>query len=80
MPSQSDELEHLAARGVYEQPFLVKGCREFVAVDSTGSMIAARLVKRGSASTRAERELWEELDLHDPIAPHLTPPELRLLK
>lgn len=70
----------LAARGVYEQPFLVRGLREFVAVDSRGWQVSARLVPPNKNSARAERELWEELDELDPIPAHLQPPSLRLVK
>lgn len=79
MRSRLDPEDGLASRGVYEQPFLVKGCREFVAVSSLGELIAARLVKPGRSPARAEGELWEELDEHDPVQAHLTPPSLRLV-
>jgi hypothetical protein len=68
----------LAARGVYEQNWRVRGCREFVAVDSRGELLAARLVKQGRSSARAEDELWQELDEHDPIGVRTVPLALML--
>jgi len=79
-PSPREKEDGLASRGVYEQPFLVKGCREFVAVSSTGEMIAARLVRRGGSSARAERELWEDLDELDPVPSGQRRPALHLVQ
>lgn len=69
----------LALRGVYAQPYLVRGRREFYAVASSGEQVASRLVGRFEDPSSAIAELWEELNEADPIAAHLTPPWLRLV-
>lgn len=43
-PPHGAEAFRLAPRDVYWQPYLVRGCWEYVAVNSRGEQIAARLV------------------------------------
>jgi hypothetical protein len=66
-----------AERNVYLQPYLVKGGREYVAVDSRGELIATRIVGKQDDATAAIASLWYELNELDPL-PTRTP-ELRLV-
>ena len=70
----------LALRGVYAQPYLVKGRREFYAVDSRGEQVASRLVPDTEDPRDAISDLWFELNTSDPLAAHLRPPSLRLVR
>lgn len=68
----------LVERGVYVQPFTVKGCYEIVAISSRGEQVAVRYVKEGRSTRTAESELWADLDELDPTLPHLRGPYLHL--
>lgn len=64
----------LALRGVYAQPYLIGGRREFYAVDSRGEQVAARLVHMNADPEPVIAELWDELNEWDPIPTHLRGP------
>lgn len=73
---------YLALRGVHEEPYLKRGCRVFVSVDSRGELVGERLVRKGAAQWRvddAHEQLMAELNDVDPVMPHDRPPSLRLL-
>lgn len=78
-PPDGNEAAQLAGRGVYRQPYLVRGKWEYVAISSRGEQVAVRWVRVGLDPAEAERDLWDELNEADPIAVHLTPPFLRLV-
>lgn len=70
----------LAARGVYCQPYLVNGRREFYALSAAGELVAVRLARREQSPEAIIADLWDELNESDPISPHREPPSLRLLR
>lgn len=69
----------LALRGVYAQPYTIRGRREFVAVAASGEHVASRLVGVHENPAPAIADLWAELNEADPILPHQRPPSLRLV-
>lgn len=72
--------EHLADRGVYRQPFLVRGMWEWVAVDSRGEQVASGLIAKGRDPSSLISRLWRDLNEADPILPHQEQPSfLRLI-
>lgn len=75
-----DEDFPIAARGVYCQPYLVRGRREYYAVDSEGEQVASRMVPKGRDPKPWVADLWAELNEIDPIMPHDRGPVLRLTR
>lgn len=67
-PRHNPPARNESLRGVYIQPYLVKGHREVYAVDSHGEQVAVRYVKKGQDTRPAEIALWGELDELDPAA------------
>jgi hypothetical protein len=78
--SMSSDAFPIAERGVYCQPYTIRGRREYFAVDSRGEHVAARLVREGRDPAQAIAELWDELNEFDPISPHALPPSLRVVR
>jgi hypothetical protein len=70
----------LALRGVYAQPYTIRGRREFVAVAANGEHVASRLVGTNEDPAGAIADLWAELNEADPILPHQRPPSLHLVR
>lgn len=70
----------LAGRGVYAQPYLLHGRREYYAVSSTGEQVAVRLVNEGADPAPFISDLWDELNHADPMPSHLAGPVLRLVR
>jgi hypothetical protein len=69
----------IALRGVYAQPYTIRGRREFVAVAASGEHVASRLVGQHEDPRDAIADLWAELNEADPILHHERPPSLRLV-
>jgi hypothetical protein len=76
---KSEDAFFLADRGVYCQPYLIRGRREYFAVDSRGEHVASRLARDGREG-RVIAELWEELNEVDPISHDVAPPYLRMVR
>lgn len=70
----------LAARGVYCQPYLINGRREFFAVDSRGEQVAVRLVRNGQDAKSVIADLWDELNEADPVPIHHRAPSLSVVR
>jgi hypothetical protein len=68
-PSKSALAEELHERGVYLERYRVNGQRLIVAIDSRSERVAERTAETADEQSAAEAELWELLDMMDPIPP-----------
>lgn len=60
-------------RGVYRSAKRMRGRVVYFSVDANGDVLEVRTVDRGASSeARALVELWDALDVRDPVPPVLT--------
>lgn len=73
MPRRSTERTLAALRGVYEEPYRINGHRVFVAMDSRGEQVGLRTVAPGAEEGPVLDELWDDLNVTDPLPPDASP-------